>query len=167
MLTDMCRHCQTNFGGFNLVIDDGSHKSSHVLTSFDVISAYMKEEGVYAVEDIECIYEGHIPEKYITEDFWTFPEDYHHLTLRKFISQLTDVVNRDFLQRAKLASYNKENNIPRRSAHTLGSLSILGRDDLISSYRVFTNCLVIYFGYNTTKPVHLGGKDPRDTTILF
>ena len=65
-------------------MDDGSHKSSHVLTSFDVISSYMKEEGVYAVEDIECMYK-HIHCKSlmltITGDF----DKYHSLTLRKFI----------------------------------------------------------------------------------
>ena len=97
LLANICSHAQLNHGGFDLVMDDGSHKSSHVLTSFDVISSYMKEEGVYAVEDIECMYKAHPLQKLDVDDYWRFPDKYHSLTLRKFIKKLTDVVNRDFM----------------------------------------------------------------------
>ena len=153
LLENICSHAKLNYGGFDLVMDDGSHKSSHVLASFDVISSYMKEEGVYAVEDIECMYDAHPLSKLDAKDYWRYPDKYHSLTLRKFIKKLTDVVNRDFFQRARLAKYNRDNNIPRRSSRTLGDFTLLGRDDLISSYQVYANCLVMYFGYNLSKPV--------------
>ena len=136
------------------------------MASFDVLSGFMKEEGVYVVEDIECMYPYHMPVELDPPNFWRYPDKYHSLTLRKFIRKLTDVVNRDFLQRSRLSIYNRETP-PRRASHTLGNYSVLGRDDLISSYQVFANCLVMYFGYHLSKPKQQGGLDPRERRLMF
>ena len=53
------------------------------------------------------------------------------------------------------------------ASHTLGNYSVLGRDDLISSYQVFANCLVMYFGYHLSKPKQQGGLDPRERRLMF
>jgi demethylmacrocin O-methyltransferase len=43
-------------GPFDIIIDDGSHIVSHVLTSFKTLFPLMKEDGIYAIEDIQTSY---------------------------------------------------------------------------------------------------------------
>jgi hypothetical protein len=45
------------FGPFDLIIDDGSHRSSHMITSFNCLFADgLKESGIYFVEDLHANY---------------------------------------------------------------------------------------------------------------
>ena len=45
------------FGPFDLIIDDGSHHSSHIITSFNGLFATgLKEDGIYFVEDLHANY---------------------------------------------------------------------------------------------------------------
>jgi hypothetical protein len=45
------------FGPFDLVIDDGSHRSSHMIASFNCLFADgLKESGIYFVEDLHANY---------------------------------------------------------------------------------------------------------------
>jgi hypothetical protein len=45
------------FGPFDLIIDDGSHRSSHMIASFNCLFAEgLKESGIYFVEDLHANY---------------------------------------------------------------------------------------------------------------
>jgi hypothetical protein len=44
------------FGPFDVVIDDGSHVSSHVLASFLGLFPYLKDDGIYVIEDLQASY---------------------------------------------------------------------------------------------------------------
>lgn len=43
-------------GGFDLIIDDGSHCCAHVLTSFKCLFPLLKSGGIYAIEDLQTSY---------------------------------------------------------------------------------------------------------------
>ena len=164
------KHAMSSYDGFDLVVDDGSHHNDHWLASFDVLSNYMKPEGVYVIEDIECMYTWESgKDTFIdrSKGFNLRQESYHlGLTLRKFLVEMIDVVNRDFLKRVQM-SFDNEGKIPRRINETTGNYSVLGRDDLVTSFRVYTNCVVFYFGYHLSKPKHLGGIDPMERYMVF
>jgi demethylmacrocin O-methyltransferase len=44
------------FGPFDIVIDDGSHMSHHIITSFNVLFPLLRPGGLYVVEDLSCCY---------------------------------------------------------------------------------------------------------------
>jgi len=46
-------------GGFNIIIDDGSHYSADVITSFNVLFPLLREGGLYVVEDTQASYWSH------------------------------------------------------------------------------------------------------------
>jgi hypothetical protein len=47
----------SEFGPFDLIIDDGSHRSSHMIASFNYLFADgLKESGIYFVEDLHANY---------------------------------------------------------------------------------------------------------------
>ena len=48
--------CQQVPGGFDIVIDDGSHWNDHILTSFKVFFPAVKPSGIYVIEDLGCTY---------------------------------------------------------------------------------------------------------------
>ncbi|QQC92103.1 hypothetical protein [Streptomyces alfalfae] len=50
------RSMAEEFGPFDIIIDDGSHMSPHVITSFRTLFPYLVEDGVYAVEDLHGSY---------------------------------------------------------------------------------------------------------------
>ncbi|WP_306192448.1 MULTISPECIES: class I SAM-dependent methyltransferase [unclassified Streptomyces] len=43
-------------GPFDIVIDDGSHVNEHVRTSFDTLFPYVREGGLYVIEDVQTSY---------------------------------------------------------------------------------------------------------------
>ena len=43
-------------GGVDIVIDDGSHVNSHVITSFKTLFPLLASDGIYAVEDVQTSY---------------------------------------------------------------------------------------------------------------
>jgi hypothetical protein len=49
------RLCE-EYGGFDIVIDDGSHINEHVIESFEVLFPLLREGGIYAAEDIQTAY---------------------------------------------------------------------------------------------------------------
>lgn len=46
-------------GGVDVIIDDGSHDSQHIKSSFDVLFPLLSDGGVYVVEDLHCAYWPH------------------------------------------------------------------------------------------------------------
>jgi len=49
------------FGPFDLIIDDGSHYSSHQITSFnELFHEGLTNGGIYFIEDLECAYWGDV-----------------------------------------------------------------------------------------------------------
>jgi len=44
------------FGPFDIVIDDGSHFSHHVITSFNALFPHVRPGGMYVVEDLQTSY---------------------------------------------------------------------------------------------------------------
>ena len=43
-------------GMFDIIIDDGSHISSHIITSFEILWKYLNHNGIYVVEDTQTSY---------------------------------------------------------------------------------------------------------------
>ena len=43
-------------GGFDVIIDDGSHVNNHIISSFKYLFQHLKEGGVYVVEDLQTSY---------------------------------------------------------------------------------------------------------------
>lgn len=44
------------YGGFDIIIDDGSHLNQHVIETFRVLFPVLKQNGIYAVEDTQTAY---------------------------------------------------------------------------------------------------------------
>ncbi|MCP2256380.1 Methyltransferase domain [Streptoalloteichus tenebrarius] len=53
---DFLRELAESIGPFDIVIDDGSHINEHVLTSFDALFPYVREGGLYVIEDMHTSY---------------------------------------------------------------------------------------------------------------
>jgi hypothetical protein len=43
-------------GMFDIIIDDGSHISSHIINSFEILWKYLNHKGIYVVEDTQTSY---------------------------------------------------------------------------------------------------------------
>jgi len=41
------------YGGFDIIIDDGSHINQHVITTFEVLFPLLRPNGIYAIEDTQ------------------------------------------------------------------------------------------------------------------
>jgi hypothetical protein len=46
----------TEAGGFDIVIDDGSHQNSHIVATFRILFPLLKNGGFYAIEDVQTSY---------------------------------------------------------------------------------------------------------------
>ena len=44
------------YGGFDIIIDDGSHVNEHVINTFKVLFPLLRQDGIYAVEDTQTAY---------------------------------------------------------------------------------------------------------------
>lgn len=43
-------------GMFDIIIDDGSHISSHIISTFEILWKYLNNQGIYVVEDTQTSY---------------------------------------------------------------------------------------------------------------
>lgn len=50
------RRISDRYGGFDLVIDDGSHMNQHQIESFQILFPLLKTPGVYVIEDTQTSY---------------------------------------------------------------------------------------------------------------
>ena len=46
----------SEYGGFDIIVDDGSHLNQHVITTFQVLFPLLRPNGIYVVEDIQTAY---------------------------------------------------------------------------------------------------------------
>jgi demethylmacrocin O-methyltransferase len=53
---DKLAEINAEYGPFDIIIDDGSHIQSHILTSFDVLFSLLKPGGIYVIEDLRTSY---------------------------------------------------------------------------------------------------------------
>jgi len=44
------------YGGFDIIIDDGSHINEHVITTFQILFPLLRRDGFYVVEDAQTAY---------------------------------------------------------------------------------------------------------------
>ena len=54
--TDFLRAVVENTGSLNIIIDDGSHRCDHVITSFEFLFPRMSKRGFYIIEDVQTSY---------------------------------------------------------------------------------------------------------------
>jgi hypothetical protein len=131
------------FGGFDLVIDDGGHSMDQQQTSLRILAPYLKPRGIYVIEDIDTSYYeqcggGALGKAGTTIDL---------------IKGLIDVINRDFVD-----GHYKTLNRPRRC---VGDYSLFAGDHRINSVRIFPACAVIYFGYDENLPAQFQKPSAR------
>lgn len=53
---DALTRLSNEYGGFDIVIDDGSHLNAHVIQTFQILFPLLRPHGIYAVEDIQTAY---------------------------------------------------------------------------------------------------------------
>ncbi len=53
---DLLSRINGDAGGFDIIIDDGSHHPAHVIASFEMLFPYLKPGGLYIVEDTQTSY---------------------------------------------------------------------------------------------------------------
>ena len=44
------------YGKFDIIIDDGSHVSRHIINSFNILFDHLSKNGLYIVEDLQTSY---------------------------------------------------------------------------------------------------------------
>lgn len=74
----------TCHGPFDVIIDDGSHRCEHVITSFRALFPHVRDGGIYAIEDLQTSY---------WERYGGSSEPNHKGTSMTFLQRLTDGVN--------------------------------------------------------------------------
>ncbi|HXC95083.1 MAG TPA: class I SAM-dependent methyltransferase [Edaphobacter sp.] len=50
------RQLSTEYGGFDIIIDDGSHLNEHVITTFQILFPLLRPNGIYSIEDTQTSY---------------------------------------------------------------------------------------------------------------
>lgn len=94
---DTLRLVAEQIGRVDVVVDDGSHLSPHVRTSFDTLFPMLAKDGVYAIEDLQTSY---WPE-------WQGSEDLQHRsTSMALVKDLVDGLNyEEFVDEAYQPTY--------------------------------------------------------------
>ncbi len=82
---ELLNEVDTEIGGLDVIIDDGSHINEHVIKTFNVLFPKLKEGGVYIVEDTQTSY---------WEDFGGDSKDLNNpSTMTNYFKALTDSLN--------------------------------------------------------------------------
>jgi demethylmacrocin O-methyltransferase len=74
------------YNGFDIIIDDGSHVSSHIIETFKILFDKVKPGGIYVIEDLGCSY---LPEYGGGE----IGSDGYRGSAMHFLSNMIDAVN--------------------------------------------------------------------------
>ena len=116
------------FGPFDIIIDDGSHQSSHMIASFNLLfESGLKEDGIYLAEDLHA-------------NYWTPYRD----TPRSFLDlckELMELMHAHYT-RATLAEWLRESE--STSASDPLSLDVPVIATMIKEIRVFDSIVAIH-----------------------
>ena len=52
----MLKRLSDEYGGFDIIIDDGSHINEHVIKTFHILFPLLRDNGIYAIEDTQTSY---------------------------------------------------------------------------------------------------------------
>lgn len=96
-------------GPFDIIIDDGSHISEHVITSFKVLFSYLNNDGIYVVEDLHTSY---------WPQFYVWKRNDEKLTSINYIKSLIDSLNSEFIPNREQKNYDKK----IKSVHFYGKM---------------------------------------------
>lgn len=99
-------------GPFDIIIDDGSHFNEHIITSFNTLLPYLKNGGIYVVEDLQTSY---------WESYGGSSNDLNKLgTAMNFFKSLTDGINHsEYILKNYPVSYLDRNIISLHFYHNL------------------------------------------------
>jgi len=103
----------------DIIIDDGSHRSEHVIASFKVLFPLLAPRGIYAVEDLQTSYWG--SDSSATAGDWGGSTDLNapHTSMN-FLKSLIDGLNHEeFTQEAYTASYFDKHIVAMHFYHNL------------------------------------------------
>ena len=79
------------YRNFDIIIDDGSHVSKHIISSFNFLFKYLNKDGLYIIEDLQT--------SYITRYGGSRVNLKKSNTSMNFIKKLTDSVNYEHYDR--------------------------------------------------------------------
>ena len=87
-------------GGFDIIIDDGSHINEHVVKTFQILFPLLKSKGIYVVEDTQTSYWKE----------YGGAMDVSSLTTMNYFKSLTDGINyTEYIDKSYLPSYLDQN----------------------------------------------------------
>ena len=97
--TNFLLNVNNTYGPFDIIIDDGSHKSNDIRASFNILFPLLKEGGIYVIEDLHTNYwekKNFIPSWFINEKHTTFIDDIKNLIDSVNSGGKSGYANRDF-----------------------------------------------------------------------
>ncbi|MFO0058563.1 MAG: class I SAM-dependent methyltransferase, partial [Cyanobacteriota bacterium] len=53
---DLLKQIVKEAGGFDIIIDDGSHLNEHIISTFKILFPLLNSDGIYAIEDLQTSY---------------------------------------------------------------------------------------------------------------
>jgi hypothetical protein len=94
--------CDT-YGGFDIIIDDGSHISEHMIKSFEMLFSRVRPGGIYVIEDLQCCY---------IDNYGGGPlgTEGYDVSAMKYLSGIIDAVN---MRSPSLKDVKHERPLPR------------------------------------------------------
>ena len=116
------KNLAATIGSFDIIIDDGSHINSHVLTSFKVLFPFLKNGGIYVIEDTHTSYWPKKEKKSgIFKEFGGDSENFNNLdTIMGFFKSLIDGLNhQEFLLPGYKPNYFDKNIVSFHFYHNL------------------------------------------------
>lgn len=83
---EILHRMNSSSGGFDVIIDDGSHRNEHIIPTFQILFPLLKSGGVYFVEDTQTSY---------WPEYGGSPEIHDHtdLTAMGYFKNLADGLN--------------------------------------------------------------------------
>lgn len=114
-----------------LIIDDGSHIPEHQVITFNTLFPFLKEDGVYIIEDIETSY-------WCRGNMGVYPTQYgykHPLSVIEIFKNVADIVNLKFCQ-----NYFKKEESPIQHLEYIQSITFA------------QNCIIITKKYRPLLP---------------
>ncbi len=87
----------SRWGPFDIIIDDGSHVSEHVITSYNALFPHVSENGIYVIEDLFFSYDDRLGGSAVEFD--------NPRTSVGMLKTLIDDINYKYIQNRKPENY--------------------------------------------------------------